>query len=501
MILVGELALWVALLMAAWGAIVSFAGSRGGRPDLIESAARAVYAAFACVVLAISGVMVALVSSDFTFRFVASFTSANLPVGYKVAALWSGPSGVLLFSTLVLSTCAAISVAASSEADGGRTPYLAGVFSAIMLFFIAALCFVANPYERTVPPPVEGRGMYPLLQHPGFVLHATMLYVGLMAASVPLALAVAALAEGRMDDVRSFSVRRWSVVSWFFLTIGMIAGMWWAYVELSDVGHWALDPLRNLSILPWLTASALLYALTRRMARVSIGLASTSFLLAVLGMFIVRGGIISINPVASWSGVAEWFTAFLVGATMIVVYLLVTRLLRLPTPTPVNRSVVPKRVRYARYGLQAGLVILVIALTGTLFSSETEITLGSGETATITDAFGASREFASQGVSRFDALNRHVVAVALQGVKDGASTELITTEERQYVDSRGAHTFNPSTEPGIDYSLTQDTYVVLSGVVGDRAQMRIAFNPLAVWVWIGGAMIAVGGALAMWGES
>jgi cytochrome c-type biogenesis protein CcmF len=504
-ILVGELALWVALLMAAWGAIVSVAGGRTERADLVESGRRSVYAAFACLVLAISGLMVALVSSDFTFRFVASFTSANLPVSYKVAALWSGPAGTLLFCTFVLSTCAAIAVVASSERDGQRTSHEAGVFSTILLFFVVTLCFVVNPYERTVPVPVEGQGMFPLFQHPGFVLHGPMLYVGSIAASVPFALAMSGLAAGRIDGDWRLSVVRWAIFSWFLLTIGMLAGMWWAYVEVGDGGHWALDPVRNLSILPWLTTSALMYAMRwedRRGApgRASILLAAASFPLAVLGMFIVRGGIISMSPVASWSGVVEWLTAFLAVATLGVAYVLLTRLTRLVVPTTVTRCVGEKRARYGGYAVQVGLVILVASIAGGRFGKDADVTLGSGETATITDPFGDRREFTSQGVSRFDVLNHHVVAVALQVAEDGETTQLITSEERQYVDSRGAHTFNSSTEAGIDYSLKQDVYVVLAGVMGDRAQLRIAFNPLVMWVWIGGAMIAVGGAVAMWGE-
>lgn len=503
MILVGELALWVALLLAAWGAIVSFAGGRAGRTDLIASAVRAVYAAFACIVLATSGVLVALVTSDFTFRFVTSFTSANLRVGYKIAALWSGPAGTLLFCTLILSTCAAIALAARSERDERRTSHVAGAFSAIMLFFVATLCFAMNPYERTVPVPVEGLGMHPLLQHPGFVLHAPMLYLGAIAASVPFALAVAALLDGRVDDDWSFVVGQWSIVTWFFLTIGMFAGMWWAYVEVEDVGHWVLDPFRNLSMLPWLSTSALLLGIRHlgqrgAAARATVSLATASFPLGLLGMFVVRGGILSIGPAASRSTVAEWFSAFLAVATLGVAYLLVICLRRVTMSTTVNPGLAEKRTRYGGYAVQGGLALVVAALAGTLFSKEVELTLGSGETATVTDSFGDEREFTSQGVSRFDALNRHVVAVALRTAQDGEGTELISSEERQYVDSRGAPTFRPSTEAGIDYSLKQDVYVVLIGVMDDRVQIRIAFNPLVTWLWIGGAMIAIGGAVASW---
>jgi cytochrome c biogenesis factor len=498
-ILVGEVALWVALLMAAWGAIVAFAGGSARRTDLIESGVRSVYAAFACVVLAISGLLTALVTSDFSFRFVASFTTANLPLGYKVAALWSGPPGALLFCTFALSTCAAIVVAARSERDEQWTSYVGGALSVIMLVFVATLCFAANPYERVVPTPIEGQGMYPLLQHAGFALHAPAFYLGSVVTAVPFALTVAAIAGGRTDDGWSFAVRRWTIGSWFLLTIGMITGMWWAYVAVADAGHWAVNPVRSWSILPWLTTAAFIRSTSRRMSRARVVLALSGFLLAVLGTFIVRGGIIADAPVASWPAVSEWFMAFLAMSVLLVAYLLATRLPRLELQS-VRRPADGTRRRFAKLVAQAGLVILIAAIIGSRFSRAVDITLGAGETAAITDPFGDRLEFTSQGVSRFDVLNRHVVAVAVQA-QEGNATELIITEERQYIDSRGVHTYNPSIEAGIDYSLKQDVSIVLTGVMGDRARMRIAFSPLAMWVWIGGAMIAVGGAMAMWSES
>jgi cytochrome c biogenesis factor len=486
--------------MAAWGAIVSLAGGRARRTDLIESGVRSVYATFACVVLAMSGLLTALVTSDFTFRFVASFTTANLPVGYKVAALWSGPAGALLFCTVALSTCGAVVVAARSEREEQWTSYVAGALSVIMLAFVATLCFAANPYERVVPSPVEGQGMFPPLQHPGFMLHAPVFYLGAVITGVPFALTIAALATGRVDDAWGSEVRPWTIVSWFLLTIGVISGMWWAYVEVDDVGHWAMDPLRNWSVLPWLATAALIISTSRRISRASVGLALSGFLLAVIGTFIVRGGIISGNPVASWSAVSEWLAAFLVSAAPLVAYLLATRLARLAPLPPVRRGIATKRRRFGKLAAQAGLVVLTAGIIGSRFTREADITLDSGETATITDPFGDRLALTSQGVSRFDVLNRHVVAIAVQ-VRNGNTTELITTEERQYFDSRGVHTYTPSIEAGIDYSSKQDVSVVLTGVMGDRAQLRVAVNPLAMWVWIGGAMIAIGGAVAMWGES
>jgi len=150
------------------------------------------------------------------------------------------------------------------------------------------------------------------------------------------------------------------------------------------------------------------------------------------------------------------------------------------------------------YMVRAGGVALAAALVGLSFATERDVTLGPGEVATLLDPFGRRWAFTSQGVSQFAQLNRRVIGVPLRAVGDGKPLGLIGAERRQYVDSRGLTTFGAAAEAGIDYSPAQDVYVVLAGVMRDRAQLRIAFNPLAVWVWLGGAALAIGGLMLAW---
>jgi cytochrome c-type biogenesis protein CcmF len=647
-ILVGELALWVALLMAAWGAVVSFAGGPSRRAELIASGERAIYATFACVVLATAGLIVALVTSDFSFKYVASFTSANLPVQYKLTALWGGQAGSLLFWTLILSMYAAIAVATNRTRNRALMPYVTGTLSVIILFFLATICLGASPYERLAFIPPDGRGMNPQLQNPGMAAHPPNLYLGYIGTTIPFAFAIGALLARKLDNDWLLAVRRWALLSWFFLTIGIIIGMWWAYVELGWGGYWAWDPVENSSFLPWLTTTAFLHSIMvqekRGMLRKwNVILVASSFLLAVFGTFITRSGIISSVHAFAQSDVGYWFAGFLIVSVAAVAYLITTRLrdlqatvhleslvsreasflfnnlllvaiafsvlwgtlfpmvseavrgekitvgppffntvnvplgllllaltgvgpliawrraspsnLRRQFSVPVAGGVIavilllavgmregyalisfglaafvlttiaqefgkgtaarhrmygesiPKalahliarnRRRYGGYVVHIGVVVLFIAFAGFVFKKESDVSLGPGETAALVDPYGQRWTFTSQGVSEFEQLNRRVVAVALQTTRDGKPAGLIRSERRQHVDSRGVPTFEPSTEVGIDYSLRQDTYVVLAGVAGERAEMRIAFNPLVAWVWIGGVIMAIGGVIVMW---
>ncbi len=331
MILIGELSLWVALLMAAWASTVSFAGGKQRRSDLILSGERAIYATFGFTVLASIGLWTALFTHDFSIKFVASYTSSNLPKIYTFTAFWAGQSGSMLFWALILTFYAAIAVFANRSSNRTMMPWVTGTLGVICLFFLMTICFGANPFERLDWVPADGRGMNPQLQNPGMASHPPMLYLGLVASAIPFAFAIGALLSRKLDAEWLGAVRRWSLVSWFFLTIGIVLGMWWAYVELGWSGYWAWDPVENSSLLPWLTGTAFLHSIMiqekRGMLRKwNIVLVMATFLLSILGTFITRSGIIESVHAFAQSPVGNWFLFFLIGATAISVWLVVKRL-------------------------------------------------------------------------------------------------------------------------------------------------------------------------------
>lgn len=156
------------------------------------------------------------------------------------------------------------------------------------------------------------------------------------------------------------------------------------------------------------------------------------------------------------------------------------------------------RRRYGGYIVHAGVVVLFSAFAGMAFRQEYDVTLRAGESFTTTDPFGKQWTFTSDGISEFKALNREVVAVSLIPEMEGTRFPALTSEKRQHFDSRGNPTFQPSTEVGILQMQRQDVYLVLAGTIGDRAEIRINFNPLVAWVWNGGILMALGGLIVMW---
>jgi cytochrome c-type biogenesis protein CcmF len=163
------------------------------------------------------------------------------------------------------------------------------------------------------------------------------------------------------------------------------------------------------------------------------------------------------------------------------------------------RLIARNRRRYGGYIVHLGVVVVFAAFAGLAFKREFDLTLNGGQSKTVTDAWGHQWTFLSQGISRYNILNREVTAIALDVTRDGKPAGVITSEKRQHVDSRGNPTFEPSTEVGIKGSFKQDVYVVLAGVRGaDDAEIRVTFNPLVRWVWMGGALMALGGLVVMW---
>jgi cytochrome c-type biogenesis protein CcmF len=379
-IVVGELSLWIALLMAVWAATVSIAGGKLGRHELIVSGERAAFAATAFTVLAAAGVWYALFTRDFSLSYVASQISANMPNVYVFAAFWSGQAGSMLFWALILSIFMAITVRSNRDTNRELMPFVTGTLAAVLVFFLATTAFKANPFVRLDWLPMDGRGMNPQLQNPGMAIHPPNLYLGYVSTAVPFAFAIAALVTRRLDAEWLSSVRRWSLISWFFLTVGISLGMWWAYVELGWGGYWAWDPVENASFLPWLTGTAFLHSIMiqekRGMLRKwNVTLVVVTFLLSILGTFITRSGVIESVHSFAQSPVGTWFAAFLIGATLITAYLVTTRLKDLEAKA-VLESMVSREAAF----LYNNLLFVGIAfsvLWGTLFPILSEWVRGS----------------------------------------------------------------------------------------------------------------------------
>jgi cytochrome c-type biogenesis protein CcmF len=316
---IGNIALWIALLIGLWGSAVAFAAGRSRRADLALSAERSMFAVWGLLALASAALMKALLAHDFSIEYVAAYTSRNLPVFYTWSAFYAGQKGSLLLWAVVLATFSAATVLMNRGRYRELMPYVTGVLLVIITFFVAVMVFASNPFEKLGFLPQDGRGLNPQLQNPGMVIHPPMLYLGYISIAVPFAFAVAALVSGKLDTGWLQAIRRWTIMSWLFLSVGVVLGMWWAYVELGWGGYWAWDPVENASLMPWLTMTAFLHSVMIQekrgmLKKWNLGLIIGSFLLSIFGTFITRSGIISSVHSFAQSSVGWFFLGFLVLA-------------------------------------------------------------------------------------------------------------------------------------------------------------------------------------------
>jgi len=250
------------------------------------------------------------ITDDFSVLYVALNSHTDLPVQYKVAAIWGAHEGSLLLWVFLLSLWGLL--LALSKKFNQKTMDLKikslGFIGLISLGFIVFILYTSNPFERLFPIPVQGRSLNPLLQDPALVMHPPILYAGYVGLAVPFSLALASLITVKHEALQyqwAGIARVWTIAPWLFLTGGIALGSWWAYYELGWGGWWFWDPVENASLMPWLTATALVHSLIvtdqmRLFNAMSILLAIISFSLSLLGTFLVRSGIlISVHSFAS----------------------------------------------------------------------------------------------------------------------------------------------------------------------------------------------------------
>ncbi len=331
MSLLGHLSLWLAFLVGLWGAITGFVGGAQQRADLQQSARNATFALFGALLVAVLSLEIAIFRHDFSLEYVAAYTSRNLPTFYLWSALYAGQKGSLLFWATVLSLFAALAQVLTSRRHRAYLPYVAAITCLVATFFISVMLFAANPFQRLGFTPMDGHGMNPQLQNPGMVFHPPMLYLGYISITIPFAFAIAALLIKKLDSEWLVAVRKWTLVSWLFLSIGLILGMWWAYVELGWGGYWAWDPVENVALLPWLGMTAFLDVVMIQekrgmLKKWNLALILGAWLLSIFGTFITRSGVIASVHSFTQSPVGYFFVAFLLVAAVATVILYVTRL-------------------------------------------------------------------------------------------------------------------------------------------------------------------------------
>lgn len=296
----GRFALLLGFCLSSYAILADLLGTWRGREELWRSGRHATIACLGCLTVAMSILWIALVRGDFGVLYVAEHTSRALPLMYKLTALWAGASGSLLLWLWLQSAFVVFVFAISEKGTGSFCAHARAAGNLVAVFFFLVLIFDKDPFSLSVTSPTDGAGLNPLLQHPAMALHPPTLFVGYAAFAIPFAWTFAVLksADPGVSSVLFDRARNWSLGAWMFLTIGIGLGAWWAYEELGWGGYWAWDPVENSSLIPWLTATALLhcgrtYRANTKIATWFMVLSLVTFSLCIFGTFLTRYGLVS----------------------------------------------------------------------------------------------------------------------------------------------------------------------------------------------------------------
>lgn len=295
---IGHFSLILTLLVALSQGVLCLVGAARAQGAWIAYARPSARVQFLLVCMSFACLTWAFITKDFSVSYVAHNSNSQLPLMYRMAAVWGGHEGSLLLWMLMQTGWACAVSVLSRQLPDVMVARVLGVLGLISAGFLLFILLTSNPFERLVPAALEGRDLNPLLQDPGLIFHPPMLYMGYVGFSVVFAFAIAALITGQLDAAWARWSRPWATAAWIWLTLGIALGSLWAYYELGWGGWWFWDPVENSSFIPWLVGTALIHSLAVTEKRGSfknwtVLLAISTFSMSLVGAFLVRSGVLT----------------------------------------------------------------------------------------------------------------------------------------------------------------------------------------------------------------
>jgi cytochrome c-type biogenesis protein CcmF len=373
----GQFATSLALVLTIFAFVQSILSVRLNARSLLVAARNAMLVNFGLATLGCAVLIWAFVHSDFSVAYVAQNSNLALPMLYKVTALWGAHEGSLYLWFWYLTLFSAAAVWLHWRDYPLSMPWVIATLAAVQFGFVAFIVFLSNPFLTIAPAPFDGQDLNPLLQDPGLAFHPPVLYLGYVGFVVPFAFAIASLIRGHTGGEWVSVVRRWTLFAWAALTSGIIFGGYWAYYELGWGGYWAWDPVENASLMPWLTGTALLHSMMvqhkRGLFRVwNVFLVITTFLLTLLGTFLVRSGVLtSVHAFAVDPGRGAYMLGFMTAAMVIGYGLIILRADRLEGNGEITTALSKESAILANSILL--LIVTATVFAGTLFPLAAEV--------------------------------------------------------------------------------------------------------------------------------
>lgn len=366
---------------------------------LIESARRAMLLIWPLITLSAASLITLLITNHFDISFVYEVTSRSMPTYLKITAWWGGQAGSLIFWSWLMSAFASLVTLRKWDRDREFLPWVIVVSCVTIAFFLSMSIFFENPFARmwfdsggnvvkamlqpigTTPVPLQpdGRGLNPLLRHPGMIVHPPMLYLGFVSFVIPYAFAMAALITGRTDDRWIRITRRWALWAWLFLSCGLVLGSRWAYDVLGWGGFWGWDPVEIAAFMPWLTGTAFLHSVMIQEKRGLLKhwnmiLVILTYALVIFGTFLTRSGVLSSVHAFANSPIGPYFMLFVTATFVASIILVIYRWPQLRSETEL-KSLLSREALFLLNNLLF-MSVLVVCFWGVIFPLISELFTG-----------------------------------------------------------------------------------------------------------------------------
>ena len=321
---IGETLLFISFLAGLLGLYSYLVGIRKKSNLLVFIGTRSILAIFALLSISVLVLIYLLTTKDYSNAYVAKNISNDLSFIYSIAALWAGQEGSLLLWSWILSLYTL--TIRFSKPFKSLLPSSESVSLFILSFFIFLIVFVESPFDTLDTIPLNGRGLNPILQNFYMAIHPLTLYIGYIALTIPFAFALGSIISQDKTDNWVLRSKNWTYFSWIFLSLGLLLGSRWAYLELGWGGYWAWDPVENVALMPWLALTAFLHSSMAQetrslLRRWNICLIFLAFFLSIFGTFITRSGLISSVHSFAQSSIGPYFIVFIILTVVFAIFM------------------------------------------------------------------------------------------------------------------------------------------------------------------------------------
>jgi cytochrome c-type biogenesis protein CcmF len=162
-----------------------------------------------------------------------------------------------------------------------------------------------------------------------------------------------------------------------------------------------------------------------------------------------------------------------------------------PWPTALGRLLAQNHRRYGGLVVHLGVVLIAIGVaTSSVGKAEREVTLKRGETLEL-----GKYVVRFAGLSASEQPTHVLIQATLEVSEAGRSVGTLRPGQRLYPGSN-----SPFASVAVRYGFLRDFYVILGSFdrQGEWAQIKVQLHPMVAWIWLGGLVVLLGGALALW---